>query len=133
MLDKARDGSWGTISFWNAKSLGDLSMNGTQAKGFGGKTITYMLTVKNISPAAQKFTVTDKIPDGTTFFWGAFYNASTNSIEWNGMVPAYQTRIITFSVKIKPWTPFGTKITNTAILGDDANGDTATQIIRVMR
>jgi hypothetical protein len=36
-----------------------------------------------------------------------------------------------FTVKVKPGTPTGTKITNTATLVDDANGGSATQTIKV--
>ena len=46
---------------------------------------------------------------------------------------AKQTKTFTFTVRIYGSTPTGTKITNTATLGDDANGDTATQVTRVMR
>ena len=65
--------------------------------------------------------------------WGAAYKPSTKSIEWKGTVPAKQTRTLTFTVKINGGTPLGTKITNTATLLDDANGDTATQVTKVMK
>jgi immune inhibitor A len=133
VLDKARDGSWGTIAFWNAKQLGDLRMTAMQAKGFMGRTITYTLTVKNISPAPQPYTLTDVIPDGTTFVWGWFYKPATRSIEWKGTIPAGQSRTIVFTVRVNSGTPLGTKITNTATLGDDANGDTATQTVKIGR
>jgi immune inhibitor A len=133
VLDKAKDGSWGTIAFWNAKSLGDLSVKAVPVKSFLGKTITYMLTVKNLSPAPQPFSVNDVVPTGTTYLSGAFYNASTKSIHWSGTVGAKQIRILTFTVRINGGTPAGTKITNTATLADDANGDTATQTTKVMK
>jgi immune inhibitor A len=133
VLDKARDGSWGSIAFWNAKSFGKLNMMAKQAKGFAGNFITYALTVRNVSPAAQPFSLTDAIPANTTYLAGGFYNPMTKSIVWNGTIPAGQTRNFMFTVGIKPGVAFGTKISNTATLGDDANGDSATQVVRAGR
>ena len=132
MLDKAKDGSWGTIAFWNAKQLGDLSMNATQSQGLLGKTITYTLTVKNIGPAPQPFTLTDAIPEGTTFVRGLLQRLhQEHRVEGHG--PAHATKTFIFTVKVNPGTPAGTKITNKRTLGDDANGDTATQTVKVGR
>jgi uncharacterized repeat protein (TIGR01451 family) len=133
VLDKARDGTWGTIAFWNAKSFGKLSMMATQGWGFFGRTLTYVLTVKNISPAPQPFSVTDALPAHTTYLNGAFYNAGSASIVWSGTVPAGQTRMLMFTVKVDPGVAPGAKITNSAVLSDDANGDAATQAVRVGR
>jgi uncharacterized repeat protein (TIGR01451 family) len=133
VLDKARDGSWGSIAFWNAKAFGKLSMKATQAKGFAGKVITYAVTVKNTSPAAQPFSFTDVIPANTKYLTGAFYNPATKSIEWSGTIPAGQTRNFIFTVKINPGVSAGTKITNSAALGDDANGDAITQVVKVAK
>jgi immune inhibitor A len=134
VLDKAKDGSWGSIVFWNATSLGDVSMKAAQSRNFFfGRTITYTLAVKNVSPASQRFTLADVIPDGTKYIKGAFYDRTTNTIQWKGTVPAKQTRYFTFTVKVDWGTPFGTEIKNTATLGDDANGDTATQKIKVKK
>ena len=131
VLDKAKDGSWGTIAFWNAKSLGSVKMTATQDRNFAGKTITYTLLVKNLGPAPQPFAVSDVIPKNTTYRSGGSYSAGTNSIEWKGTVAPFKSRTIVFTVKVKPGTPGGTKISNTVTLVDDAGGGSATQTVTV--
>ena len=125
VLDKAKDGSWGKIAVWNAMSLGKLSMEVNSTKDHHGQKLVYELKVRNISPAPQRFAVSDPIPANTTFVGGRYFDAATNSIEWTGELDAHETKVIVFSVKVNPGTPKGTKITNTATLSDDASGSSA--------
>jgi immune inhibitor A len=125
VLGQARNGSWGTIAVWNATSLGKLSLRADRATVGPCKTIVYRLTVTNVSPATQTFTVVDPIPADTTYVAGGYYNAATKSIEWTGMVGAGRTVAFTFVVKVKPGTARGTVIVNSAALHDDASGSSA--------
>ena len=125
VLDKARDGSWGKIAVWNATSLTKLGIGATPTKVSAGKTLTYTLTVRNLSPAPQPFTVRDPMPANTTFLRGNYYNSATNGIEWTGTVGANQTKVLAFSVRVNAGTPRNTVITNSATLTDDGSGSTA--------
>ncbi len=125
VLDKARDGSWGEIAVWNAMSLGKLSMQVNSTKDHHGQKLVYELKVRNISPAPQRFAVSDPIPANTTYASGRYYNGATKSIEWTGELDAHETRVLVFTVKVNAGTPRGTKITNTATLSDDASGSSA--------
>jgi immune inhibitor A len=127
VLGKASDGTWGRIVVWNAKSLGSLVMTASQTTVSAGSSLTYKLTVKNVSPAAQTFTVKNPLPANTTYKSGDFYNSVSKSIEWTGTVPAGATKTLIFTVVVG--TP-GT-ITNTATLDDDASGATATLKVTV--
>ena len=125
VLDKARDGSWGRIAVWNATTLAKLGMNVDLAKARHGQKLVYQLRVRNVSPAAQPFAVSDPIPAGTTFAGGRHYDAATNSVSWTGTIGAHDTRVIEFRVKVDAGTPTGTVITNAATLSDDASGSSA--------
>jgi immune inhibitor A len=125
VLDKAKDGSWGTIAVWNATSLASLEMKVNLAKAIPGQTLVYQLKVRNLSPAPQPFTVSDQIPANTTYLSGNYFNAATNSIEWKGTISPNQTMVSVFSVRVNAGTPSGTIITNMATLSDDALGSSA--------
>ncbi len=125
VLDKALNGSWGKIVVWNAKSLGSLEMKVNLAEVKAGQTLKFQVTVKNISPARQSFTVTNEIPANTTFQKGLYYVASLNSIKWTGVLEPNQTKVLNFWVKVNMGVPVSTVITNMATLEDDASGAVA--------
>jgi uncharacterized repeat protein (TIGR01451 family) len=122
VLDQASDGSWGRIAVWNAASLGKLEMSVNKSKVSAGQTLVYQLTVRNLSPAPQPFSVSNPIPTFTTYLSGNYYDPAANSIEWTGTIGANQTRVIVFSVKVDADTPSGTEVENEATLSDDASG-----------
>ena len=122
VLGKASNGSWGQIVVWNAKSLGSLDMMVNRWTALPGQAVAFQVRIKNISPAKQSFSVSDPIPANTTFFKGKSYDKATNSIKWTGTLKPNQTKVLTFWVKVDAGTPFGTEITNEAVLMDDASG-----------
>ena len=122
ILQKAHDGSWGRIAFWNAQSLADLSMRASLAKAKPGQLVEYDLRVKNLGPAAQPFTVTDAIPAHTTYAGGGSYDAASGSVRWTGIVNPDQVRVLHLWLKVAKGTAHGTVIKNTATLQDDASG-----------
>ena len=126
LLDKASDGSWGKIAVWNAKKLVSLSMKVSKTRIAAGQTLTYQLTVRNLGPARQPFSVSDVLPKNTTFVSGKYYNPATKSIEWSGTVDPNKPKTIEFTVKVNAGTPKNTVITNTATLTDDIYQSTAT-------
>jgi immune inhibitor A len=131
VVDKAKDGTWGKIAVWNATALTDLKMNVNKVTAMTKQLLVYTLKVKNLGPAPQPFTVRDKIPDNTTYVSGMYYNAGSNSIEWNGTVGANQTKVLMFIVRVNSGTPSGTMILNTATLSDDGAGGGASSSTRV--
>jgi immune inhibitor A len=131
VLDKAIDGSWGTIAVWNAPSLVSLRMNSSWPTISPGMRLTYKLTVQNLGPATQSFAVSDPIPINTTFLTGNCFNPVTNAIEWTGTLGANQSRVSTFTVTVNSGIPRGTMISNKAMLTDDASGSNAAVTTRV--
>jgi len=125
VLAKAKDGSWGKIAVWNATTLVKVDNMASLAQAFPGQVLMYQLKVRNLGPAPQPFAVSDAIPANTTFKSGAYYNAATNSIEWQGTISPSETKIATFLVTVNPGTPAGTVIKNEAKLSDDALGSSA--------
>ena len=125
VLDKARDGTWGKIAFWNASSLTGLRMKVEAPRAKHGHQLWYELKVRNLGPAPQPFTVVDPIPANTTYLWGGSYDAATASVQWTGTVHPHQTKVLHVLVTVNRRTPSGTVITNDATLYDDASGDSA--------
>jgi uncharacterized repeat protein (TIGR01451 family) len=57
-----------------------------------GDTLTYTIDVSNHTPEDRIYTISDVIPDGTTYVpgsvtGGAVYDTGTNTITWTGTVP----------------------------------------------
>ena len=122
VLDKGGDGKWGNIAVWNARSLGDLKISANKPEAVAGKGLTYQLTITNVSPARQTFSVLDPMPVNTTYQGGAHYNKTSDSIEWTGTLEPGRSRTISFTVKVNAGTPSGTEIKNKAKLFDDTMG-----------
>ena len=133
VLDKAKDGSWGKLAVWNATSLGNLTLKVDQNKAFPGDTLKYQLKVRNISPAAQTYSVSDPLPANLKFLRGNNYQKSTNSIEWSGTLKPNDTKTIEFSVMVNRDTPLDTVIKNEATLSDDANGAVASASTTIVK
>ena len=125
VIEDAKDGSWGRIAVWNATTLAKLGMHVSLTKVHQGQRLEYRLLVRNVSPAAQPFKVSDPIPAGTVFAGGRYYDAASNSVSWTGTVGANETKVLEFTVKVAGGTPAGTVITNVATLSDDALGSSA--------
>ena len=125
VLDKAKNGSWGNIAVWNATSLARLGMKVSLARAFPGQRLVYQLTVRNLGPAPQPFTISDPVPANTTWVSGGNFDAATNSVSWTGTISPTQTKVYTFTVKVNAGTSSGAGITNTATLMDDASGSSA--------
>ena len=125
ILQKAHDGSWGRIAFWNAQSLAGLKMKASLAKAKPGQLVQYDLKVTNLGPAPQPFTVTDAIPAHTTYVAGGSYDAGSGSVQWTGTVSPDQVRVLHLWVKVAKGTAHGTVIKNVATLQDDASGGSA--------
>ena len=123
ILQKAHNGSWGRIAFWNAQSLAGLSMRASLAKAKPGQLIQYDLKVRNLGPAPQPFTVTDVIPANTTYVSGGSYDG--DSVQWTGSVNPDQVKVLHLTVKVAKGTAYGTVIKNDATLQDDASGGSA--------
>jgi immune inhibitor A len=126
VVNKGQDGSWGTIAVWNSAAVTTIEKKVAVAETFGPDFLDYELKVRNLTPIAQKFSVSDPIPEHTTYVLGYGYNAETNSIEWNGILPPNGTQVIRFLVRVNASTNVCTRIVNTATLTDDALGGTAT-------
>jgi immune inhibitor A len=123
ILQKAHDGSWGQIAFWNAQSLAGLNMKASLAKAKPGQLVQYDLKVTNLGPAPQPFTVTDAVPTNTTYVAGGSYDAG--SVQWTGTVGPNQVKVLHLTLKIAKGTAYGTVIQNAATLQDDASGGSA--------
>ncbi len=126
VTEKAADGSWGKLAVWNAKKLLSLSMKVSKTKIAAGQTLTYQLTVRNLGPARQPFSLRDVLPKNTTFVSGKYYDLTTKSIKWSGTVDPNRPKTIEFTVKVNAGTPKNTVLTNTATLTDDIYQSTAT-------
>jgi immune inhibitor A len=133
VLDKAKDGSWGKIAVWNATSLADLEMKVNREKAYGGNILMYQLKVRNVSPAPQKFMVSDTLPENTTYLRGGGYDKVTNTVTWEGTVEPNEVKVTHMWVRVNAGAERGTEIVNTATLTDDANGDSASATTTVMK
>lgn len=132
VVRQADDGSWGKIAVWNSPALLDLEKQVSRTAIPAGRILLYSLVVENLTPVPQSFVVDDPIPEGTTFVWGRYYDADTNSIHWEGTVPPGMTRRTYFWARVNNDTPVGTIITNEAYMADDALGDMASVTTEVV-
>ncbi len=131
VLGKGADGSWGLIQTWNSAALTTLKMTAGPTSTRQNQLITYVLALKNPTPTLQKFTLTDAIPEDTTYVSGLFYNRTANSIVWKGVLMPNGTQVATFQVKVNRGVPKGTVITNEAVVADDALGSGASVNVTV--
>ncbi len=107
-----------------ANITGSKTADKTEAKV--GETIKYTITLTNSGNAAGKVTVTDKIPEGTTYVEKSVdekgtYNKTTNTIEWKDIEVKPQNPVeLTFNVKVKPFENGETEkeIANQASIGN---------------
>jgi immune inhibitor A len=131
VVNQAKDGKWGEVRVWNSSAaLTSLEKKVNKKTAYAGNTLEYQLKVKNLTPAPQKFSVSDLLPANTTYHKGDFYNAATNSIEWSGTVKANGQETLRFWVKINAGATPGT-IVNTATLKDDTQSVTASATTEV--
>lgn len=104
-----------------------------------GDTITYKIEVFNSGAApALGYMVEDKIPAGTTYVAGSLassapasnYDAGTNTVKWNGDIPAGGTVTIEFQVTVNDDFPCGKTLLNVAVL-ISPNGETQRAVAEV--
>ena len=91
-----------------------------------GGTVTYRIVLDNIGDAEATGSVVNPIPEHTTYVpgsatGGAYYDSTTNSIKWSGMVPGKSKYEISFQVTVNPDTPVGTVFTDVATIYDGYN------------
>ena len=90
-----------------------------------GDFLTYAVYIKNTSEEVDAdVSFTNLIPRHTTYGWyvfGAIYDIDSNSIIWDGIVGARQTKTIIFLVQIDNPTPNGTIIIDEAVIDDGIN------------
>jgi immune inhibitor A len=125
VVDKAKDGTWGKIAVWNSPALfkADVKVDKTQARP--GQLLTYMVMLRNTTPASQSFVLDAPIPANTTFVHGMNYDAAKKSIHLEGKLPPYGMWVVGYIVKVTPGTPGGTVITNQVAVTDGALGASA--------
>jgi len=90
---------------------------------FAGDTLTYTLVVENVGPTtAETVTVTDVIPDHTTYILGSampdgIYDPTEDKIAWGlpGLEPG-ESATLTFQAAIDKDTPDSTAIANFALI-----------------
>jgi immune inhibitor A len=133
VLGKANDGSWGKIAVWNSPVMNTLEMKVNRDKAYAGNIVMYQLKVQNTSPAPQPFSVTDPLPENTAYLRGDGYDASTNTVTWEGTVQPYGVAVAQLWVRVNADTPAGTEILNTATLSDDGVGGSASATTTVMK
>jgi uncharacterized repeat protein (TIGR01451 family) len=114
--------------------LTSLEMVVNRGQAYAGAILQYTFKVRNLTPSAQAFAVIDPIPANTEIVRRINYNASTNSVEWSGVVEPYGFKTSTVYVRINPGTPGGTAIVNTATLVDEPGGGSAsaTTIVKML-
>jgi immune inhibitor A len=132
VVRQADDGSWGAIRVWNSSAVLDLTKWVSRDTVPPGRLLRYWLKVKNLTPVRQTFVLDDPIPEHTTLMWGRHYDPDTNSIHWEGTVHPGSSRYTYFWVRVDSDTPVGTIITNEALLGDGALGDSASVTTEVV-
>jgi immune inhibitor A len=125
LVDEAEDGTWGKVVVWNSPVVTTLEMKVNRDKAYAGNIVMYQLKVRNMSPVAQDFMVTDELPENTTYLRGDGYDEATNTVTWEGTVQPYGVAVSQIWVRLNSDTEAGTEIVNTATLSDDALGGTA--------
>ncbi len=98
-----------------------------------GSTITYSIVLSNAGPAAQSNNPGDELVDvlpsqltllsATASSGTAVANTGTNTVTWNGSIPAAGSVTITIQALIEANVPVGTSITNQATFYYDADGN----------
>ena len=75
-----------------------------------GEEITYTFSVNNTNKNAVTVKITDKIPEGTEYVLGGDKLVG-NTVYFNLTVPARTTLTVSYTVRVKDGTPYGTEIT----------------------
>ena len=88
-----------------------------------GDVLTYTVVLRNAGSGDAQVSVTDPLPEYTTYVpesatGGATYNSALNQIEWAGTVSAETERALSFQVSLESPLPAGLVITNTATIDD---------------
>jgi immune inhibitor A len=125
VLAQPKDGEWGLIQVWNTPALLKLDMKVDKAQARAGQLLTYIVTLRNTTPAFQSFVLDAPIPANTTFVHGMYYDAMKKSIHLEGKLLPYWKKVLSYSVEVARDTPADTVITNNVTVTDDALGASA--------
>jgi len=105
-----------------------------------GDVVTYTIRLRNNGPArAPRVQVVDPIPRGVSYVagsatGGATFDATTNRILWDGLVPSGSEMSFDFRVRTQSDLADGTTITNTATFDDRSHAPFTRQaVIQVTR
>jgi len=98
-----------------------------------GSTVTYTIVITNAGPAAQLDNagneLTDVLPsqltlvDASASSGSAVATVATNTVTWNGSIPAGGTVTITIHATLNAGVTNGTSVTNQAVLSYDGDGN----------
>jgi uncharacterized repeat protein (TIGR01451 family) len=98
-----------------------------------GSTVTYTIVISNAGPAAQTDNpgdeLVDVLPSQLTLIWAnatsgtAVATIGTNTVTWNGAIPAAGSVTITIQALIEANVPVGTTINNQGTINYDADGN----------
>ncbi len=131
VLGKAKNGSYGTIAFWNAKSLGTVRMSASPTTARAGAIVTYTITVTNTTPAWQPYVLTDAVPAGATWVKGGAYDSAAGVTTWSTSVKAGKSKVFVLKLRLDADLLADSTVTNIVELADDANGDSAVKTVLV--
>jgi uncharacterized repeat protein (TIGR01451 family) len=112
-------------------------ISGTKAVSSGphpqGSTVTYTVVLRNTGTGAQPDNVgnefTDVLPsqltlvDATATSGVALATLGTNTVTWNGAIPAGGSVTITIHATVNAGVPTGTSVTNQGTISYDADGN----------
>jgi len=117
--------------------LSPATVTGTKTVAPGthtpGSTVTYTITLSNSGPSAQTDNAgnefTDVLPaslhlvSANATSGSALATVATNTVTWNGSIPAGGSVTITITATIDPATPAGTTVSNQGTFAYDADGN----------
>jgi uncharacterized repeat protein (TIGR01451 family) len=125
VVDQAEDGTWGKVVVWNGNAVTSVEKTVSREQAYAGAILEYQIMVKNLTPVAQEFTLSDPIPANTEIVRRINYNPATNAVEWSGVLEPWGFKTFHVYVRIKSGTPGGTALVSTATVKDGAVGGSA--------
>jgi uncharacterized repeat protein (TIGR01451 family) len=85
-------------------------------KAYAGNILMFQIKVRNISPYPQEFTVSDTLPENTTYLRGDGYDPATNTVTWSDTVQPYGVKVTHIWARVNAGVEPHTEIVNTASL-----------------
>ena len=117
-----------TVAFTNTKLYTDVTMSKSSDPVSGtavtdGDTITYTMSYANAGNIAAEVTITDEVPDGTTYVAGSAGSGvlAAGELSWDVTIPAGGSGSVSFSVTVDAGLADPFTIRNVAVLheGDE--------------